>query len=82
MPAATASSGNLTIQVAALKERAEAERIAKSLQAKGYQAYVAEPAPGTAMFRVRVGHFADKAEADKIAARLAKEEKFRPWVTR
>jgi cell division septation protein DedD len=78
----TPAAGSLTIQVAALKERAEADRIAKRLQAKGYDAYVADPAPGTAMFRVRVGHFGEKSEADKVKNRLAKEEKFRPWVTR
>jgi rare lipoprotein A len=77
-----AASGGLTIQVAALRERSEADRIAKRLQSKGYEAYVADPAPGTAMFRVRVGHFSDRSEADKVKNRLAKEEKFRPWVTR
>ncbi len=77
-----AAGGAITIQVAALKERGEADRIAKRLQAKGFDAYVADPAPGTAMFRVRVGHFNDRSEAEKVKARLAKEEKFRPWVTR
>ena len=81
-PAKPAAAGSLTIQVAALKERSEADRVAKRLQSKGYEAYVAEPAPGTAMFRVRVGHFSDKSEAEKVKNRLAKEEKFRPWVTR
>jgi cell division septation protein DedD len=78
----SAAAGELTIQVAALKERDEAERIVKRLQARGYDAYVAEPTAGTAMFRVRVGHFADRSQADAVAVRLAKEEKFRPWVTR
>ena len=81
-PTKPAAAGGLTIQVAALKERSEADRVAKRLQSKGYEAYVAEPAPGTAMFRVRVGHFSDKSEAEKVKNRLAKEEKFRPWVTR
>lgn len=80
--AAPAASGDLTVQVAAVKERSEADRIVKRLQGKGYQAYVADPAPGTAMYRVRVGHYSDRAEASKTASRLAKEEKFRPWVTR
>lgn len=82
VPAKPAAAGNLTIQVAAVKDRSEADRIAKRLQGKGYDAYVAEPAESGAMFRVRVGHYAEKADADKIASRLAREEKFRPWVTR
>jgi DedD protein len=77
-----AAVGGLTIQVAAFKSRGEADAVAKKLQARGYEAYVAEPVAGNPMFRVRVGHFAAKAEADKVASRLAKEEKFRPWVTR
>jgi cell division septation protein DedD len=77
-----AAAGGLTIQVAAVKDRAEADRIATRLQARGYEAYVAEPTAGAAMYRVRVGHFGDRADADKVASRLAKEEKFRPWVTR
>jgi DedD protein len=77
-PAANA----VTIQVTALKERAEAERVAARLVGRGYEAYVAEPAPGTSMYRVRVGHFTDRAEADRVKNRLSREEKFKPWITR
>jgi cell division septation protein DedD len=79
-PALPASA--LTIQVAALKERAEADRVARRLKAKGFDAFVAEPAPGTVMFRVRVGQFTDRSEAERVKARLAREEKFKPWITR
>lgn len=72
----------LTIQVTALKDRAEADRVANRLKGRGYEAYVAEPAPGTSMFRVRVGRFTDRAEADRVKSRLAREEKFKPWITR
>jgi DedD protein len=83
VPAAPAAKpGAWTIQVAALKERDEADRIAERLQSRGYEAFVAEPVPGTAMFRVRVGQFSDRAEAERVKTRLAREEKFKPWVTR
>ena len=50
---------------------------------KGYAAYVLTPANGTpSVFRVRVGKFKTRREAETIAAKLQKEEQFKPWVTR
>ena len=57
--------------------------MAKRLSAKGYAAYVAPPSAGSPpMYRVRVGKFPTKREADTVAARLQKDEHFKPWVTR
>ena len=71
------------IQVAALRERSEADTIVRRLAGKGYPAYVLAPATGTpSVFRVRVGKFKDRREADTVAARLQKEEQFKPWVVR
>ena len=77
------SSGRYAVQLAALRERNEAEAIAKRLVAKGYQAYVLVPAPGAPpVYRVQVGRFKNRSDADLTAARLRKEEQFTPWVTR
>ena len=81
-PASAPAGDVLTIQVTALKERAEADRVASRLKGRGYEAYVAEPAPGTSMYRVRVGRFTDRAEAERVKTRLSREEKFKPWITR
>jgi cell division septation protein DedD len=71
------------VQVAALNVRREADAIAKRLTLKGYDAYVLTPVNGTpSVYRVRVGSFKTKHEADTIAAKLQKEEQFKPWVTR
>jgi cell division septation protein DedD len=70
------------VQVAALNVRSEADAIARRLAAKGYAAYVVTPANGTSMFRVRVGKFGSRREAEGVAARLQKEEQFKPWITR
>ena len=82
--ASTEPTGSgFAIQVAALQGRAEAEAIVKRLAAKGYPAYVLAPAKDApAMYRVRVGKFKDRREADTVAARLQKEEQFKPWVVR
>jgi DedD protein len=70
-----------TIQVTALGQRAEADRIARNLAGKGYPAYVVPPDSGApAVFRVRVGKFKDRREAETVAARLTKEEQFKPWI--
>jgi len=85
-PPATASApadGGYALQVAALRERVEAEAIAKRLSSKGYSAYVMSPASGTpAVYRVRVGQFKTRRDAETAAARLQKEEQFKPWITR
>ena len=55
----------------------------KRLAGKGYPAYVVAPANGAlTVFRVRVGKYKDRREADTVAARLQKEEQFKPWIVR
>ena len=77
-----AGSG-FAVQIAALNVRSEAEAIAKRLTAKGYAAYVLAPPSGTpTVFRVRVGKFPSRREAESVAAKLKKEEQLNPWVTR
>jgi DedD protein len=77
------AGAGFAIQVAALKERNEAETIVKRLSGKGYSAYVLAPSSGTpTMYRVRVGKFKERREADAVAARLQKEEQFKPWIVR
>jgi len=71
------------VQIAALNIRSEADAIAKRLAAKGYEAYVLNPAAGTPqIYRVRIGKFGSRREAETIATKLEKEEQFKPWVTR
>jgi cell division septation protein DedD len=71
------------IQVAALAKREEAETIVRRLTERGYSAYVIAPASGTpSVFRVRVGKFKERREAEAVSARLQKEEQFKPWIVR
>ena len=49
----------------------------------GYAAYVQTPSDGTpSVYRVRIGTFKTRREAETVAARLQKEEQYKPWVTR
>jgi cell division septation protein DedD len=82
LPSEPAGQG-FAVQIAALNARGEADAIAKRLASKGYAAYVLAPPSGTpAVFRVRVGKFSTRREAETVAAKLQKEEQFKPWVTR
>ena len=77
-----AGSG-FAIQLAALGRREEADGIARRLTGKGYSAYVVGPDAGAPpVFRVRVGKFKDRREAESVASRLKQEEQFNPWIVR
>jgi len=68
-----------------VKRRDEADAIVKRLKSKGYEAYVFVPEGGDSLgvFRVRIGAFKDRRQADLLAERLLREEKrYKPWVTR
>lgn len=77
-------AGNgFVVQVMAVNTRAEADTIAKRLASKGYPTFVTTTGAGAKVsYRVRVGKYDDKREADAVSARLQKEEQFNPWVTR
>ena len=67
------------VQVAAVRKLADANAIARRLTAKGYPTFVTTAGVN---FRVRVGKFSDRREAESVAGRLEKEERFKPWITR
>jgi len=71
------------VQIAALNVRSDADAMVKRLASKGYAAYVLAPVSGMpSVFRVRIGKFNTRRDAESVAAKLQKEEQFKPWVTR
>jgi cell division septation protein DedD len=54
------------------------------LTKKGYPAFLVAPAPGapTQLYKVQVGKYADRSEAQQVQARLKREEQFDPWIVR
>ncbi len=82
---ATRETGNAwVVQVAALRDRAAAVAIIQRLSRKGFQAFIVEPTRGAPApgFRVRVGPFQDRRQAEQVARRLEREEQFKPFITR
>ena len=70
------------MQIAALADRKEAEAITKRLLTKGYAVYIVDPAPNAAtVYRVRVGKFKNRRDAEDVKRRLEKEEQFKPFIT-
>lgn len=81
---AAPSGSGFVVQVAAVRQRSEADAIRGRLSRKGYPAFITtNAAPGApTTYRVRVGKYPSRREADTVATKLEREEQFKPWVTR
>jgi cell division septation protein DedD len=77
---ARATTGGWVVQVGAYRSRQNANRQVSRLRAKGYTAFVA--AGSGSLYHVRVGPFPARADADRTATRLQREEGLKPLVTR
>ena len=79
------SGPGFAVQVAAYRDRRDADSLAKQLTAKGYPAFVMDPVKGTstALFRVRVGKYKTLKDAEAIEARLQTAEQLtNAWIAR
>jgi DedD protein len=80
-PQMTARAGTWIVQVVSLQDRSAATTIARRLSAKGYPAFVLDPgAGGPRIYRVQVGGYTDKNEAEQASRRLERDEQFKPFV--
>ena len=81
---ATTSRDGWVVQLVALRDRQTANSIVQRLSGKGYPAFLVSPAPGAPapVFKVQVGRYADRDQAEQIRRRLEKEEQFKPWISR
>jgi cell division septation protein DedD len=71
--AAPAKNGYYYVQVGALAERTEAVTLAQKFKSQGYSVVVLDPLPNDrrTVYRVRIGGFATRPEADAALAKLA-----------
>lgn len=85
-PSASASvpdPGGLVIQVFSSPDGAQARKLRDRLIAGGYDAFVlTETVGGRTMHRVRIGPFAQRRDAETLAAQVAKAYKVDTWITR
>ncbi len=71
-----------TVQVAASREKKDAEKLVKELRARGLDVFVVPPQYSDAkdnLYRVQVGPYATRAEAVRVRDRIAKEG-FKPFI--
>ena len=71
-----------TVQIAASRTRQDAEALVKILQGRGYPVFLVTPEYAHAndnLYRVQVGPFKSKDDAEKVRAKLT-QEGFKPFV--
>jgi cell division septation protein DedD len=78
------AAGAFALQVAAFDDPLRARAMVVELEAKGLPAYLVEPPPGqpNAPYRVRVGAYASRTDAERAAVRIRRTVGTTPWVTR
>ena len=76
--------GTWAVQVIATRDRDVASSVLKRLAAKGYPVFLVEPPAGAApaYYKVHVGRYNDRNEAEQVSRRITKEEQFQSWITR
>ena len=72
-----------TVQIVAYRAKAAADEMERKLREAGFEAYVATISgdDGRTTYRVRVGSFATRGEAQRMAERLRSERGLSPYVT-
>ena len=81
-PAAGAVGEGITLQVAALRTKQDAEALVDILKTRGYPVFLVTPEYAHAddnLFRVQVGPFKTREDADKVRNKLL-QEGFKPFV--
>jgi len=76
--------GTWLVQVIATRESAVANSVVKRLTSKGYPAFLVNPTPGAPQpfYKVQVGRYSDRSEAEQVSQRIKKEEQFQSWILR
>jgi cell division septation protein DedD len=76
--------GTWVVQVIATRDQSVASAVVKRLTDKGYPAFLLNPAAGSAQpfYKVHVGRYNDRREAEQMSLRIKKEEQFQPWISR
>ena len=80
-PSGAVPSG-FAVQVAASRSKSDAENLVKQLGSRGYRVFLVTPEyakAGDNLYRVQVGPFATREDAEKARDKLAKEG-FKPFI--
>jgi cell division septation protein DedD len=76
------TDAKFTLQVGAFPDRSQALKIAAELEKKGYDSWIQRAkSKDKDIFRVRVGKFATKQDAEKFKQQFDKKEKYNTFIT-
>lgn len=83
-PPEATTDAKLTIQVAAESNLEAAQQSVNNYKMAGFDAYIQEvtTASNSVMYRVRIGKYITREEADQDAKRLELEYGLSPWITK
>jgi cell division septation protein DedD len=73
-PVSTEGPARFSLQIGAFREARNSEKAIQELQGKGYEPYVVEQKGRSVLQTVRVGRYADRAEALRAAADFRRRE--------
>jgi DedD protein len=76
--APAAPAGALFIQVLSSRDELQAKRLETRLRAAGYKAFLSPAGP---KYRVRIGPFTAREEADRVAAKARRDFRVDTWIT-
>ena len=77
-PAPTAAAEGFIVQVFSTHDEAQAQKVLKQVTADGYKGFITSE--GT-FYRVRIGPFSERAQADRASRGIKKKFKLDTWVT-
>ncbi|HSL81720.1 MAG TPA: SPOR domain-containing protein [Thermoanaerobaculia bacterium] len=81
-PSGSLATGDVVIQVLVSSEEDKARDVLDRLRASGFRAFLSPVADGgRTLYRVRVGPFEEKAEAERVAERLRRTFDLETWIT-
>lgn len=81
-PASASAQLSYTVQAGSFKTMNEASNFKSKLDKKGYHTYITTyDTPDGKWFRVRIGQFKTKDEADSLTKKLKSEENLSPFIT-
>jgi cell division septation protein DedD len=81
-PEASEAADGLVVQVFSSHDKEQAEKVLQRLNRGGSKAFLSPvEVSGQTMYRVRIGPFADRAEAQKVADQVRHDFKLDTWIT-
>ena len=79
-PIQSKTTNYYTIQVGAFSSKSDAEKVKRRLQKKGYTVFINTSKRGKILYRVRVGRFLKRSDAEAAALKISINEKLKTFI--